>query len=157
MKNSGPLFFDNSTQHPKYILKKSGDSDEQMMFLTGKTIHRSSPGKPEMSLHPNKNSYNIIFLFSHGEYSLQIELNNYVLKPNDLVVIPECVRNNFSPLIENCGNCIYFKTEYLFPIFKISSIGDILPFKVIDAKYVFTLTSHQSKFIKVLFAEINHA
>jgi len=157
MKNSAPLFFDNPVKNPKYISKKTDDSDGQMMFLTGKSLYRDSSGKPEIHIPLNMNSYNTIFLFSHGEYSLQIGLNHYELKPNDLVVIPERVRNNFSSPTENCGHCIYFRTEYLFPIFKISNIGDILPFMVNDAKYVLGLTSCQSKFIKVLFAEINQA
>ena len=127
-----------------------------MMFLTGKSKNKVSTGKPEMCISLNKTPFNTIFLFTHGECSLQIGLNNYVLKPNDLVVIPEHVPNHSSSLIENCGYCIHFKTEYLLPFLKISSIGDILPYIVNDTKYVLTLTSCQSKFIKVLFGEIYH-
>jgi AraC family transcriptional regulator, transcriptional activator of pobA len=156
MVNSEPIFFDKPAQYPTHIVKRNSHGDEEMMFITDKSKNKVSTGEPEMCISLNKNSFNTIFLFTHGECNLHIGLNNYVLKPNDLVVIPEHVPNYSSSMIENWGYGIHFKTEYLLPFLKISSIGDILPHMVNDTKYVLALTSCQRKFIKVLFEEIYH-
>jgi len=152
MINSEPIFFDNLAYYPQLILKRNGYSDEEMMFLTGKSKNKART-KNQRCITLNKNPFNTIFLFTHGECNLQIGLQSYVLKPNDLVVIPEHVVYHFSCMMEDCGYCIHFKTEYLLPFLKISRIEDILPFTS-DAKYVLTLTSDQAKSIEVLFEEI---
>jgi AraC family transcriptional activator of pobA len=153
MLNSEPIFFDDLAYYPQLILKRTRYSDEEMMFLTGKSKNKARTRNPEKCIPLNKNPFNTIFLFTHGQCSIQIGLNNYALKPNDLVVIPEHVVCHSSCLIENCGYCIHFKTEYLLPFLKISRIEDILPFTS-DAKYVLMLTLDQGKSIESLFEEI---
>jgi len=156
MINSKSLFFKNPAQYSESILRRNRLSDEEMMFITAKPKNKVSTSEAKIGIPQNKNPYNTIFLFTHGECRLKIGLSEYVLKPNDLVIIPEYVPNESSSLIEDVGYCVHFKTEYLLPFLKTGSIGDMLPLWVNDTKYVVALTSSQIKFIKALFKEIYH-
>ena len=153
MLNSESIFFDNIAYYPQLVLKRNGYSDGELMFPTGKSKNKVRSGKSRSRISLNNNPFNTIFLFKYGECNIQVGLQRYVLKPNDLVVVPEHVTYHSSCLIEDCSYCIHFKTEYLLPFLKISRIEDILPFTS-DAKYVLTLTPEQSKSIEVLFEEI---
>jgi AraC-like DNA-binding protein len=154
MINLKPLIFENPVLYSEHAFKRNRFTDEEMMFITGKSKNKDSPCKPKMCIALNKNRYNTIFLFTHGECSLKIGLRDYVLKPNDLVVIPEHVPNHSSSLMEDVGYSIHFKTEYLLPFLKTGCIGDILPLSVNDTKYVVTLNSSQIKVIKALFRDL---
>lgn len=156
MINLKPIIFEDPVLYSEPTFKRNRFSDEEMMFITGKPKSQDSPSKPKMCIALNKNPYNTIFLFTHGECSLKIGLHDYVLKPNDLVIIPELVPNHSSSLIEDVGYCVHFKTEYLLPFLKTGCIGDILPLSINDTKYVVTLTSSQIKVIKALFRDLYH-
>jgi AraC family transcriptional activator of pobA len=156
MINLKPVIFENPALYSERTFRTNRFSDEEMIFITGKSGNKDSSGIPEMCIALNKNPYNTIFLVTHGECSLKIGLSDYVLKPNDLVIIPEHVPNHSSSLIEDVGYCVHFKTEYLLPFLKTGCIGDILPLSVNDTKYVVTLTSSQIKFIKALFRDLYH-
>lgn len=126
------------------------------MFLTGKSKKRVLTKKTGKCVSLNKNLFNTIFLFTHGECTIQIGCKNYNLKSYDLVVIPEGVAYHFLELMENYGYCLHFKTEYLLPFLKISRIEDVLPFisHTDNAKYILSLTTDQAKSFEVIFEEI---
>lgn len=156
MINLKPVNFENPAPYSEHIFKRNGFCDEEMMFITVKSKNKDSSVKPKICIALDKNPYNTIFLFTHGECNLKIGLRDYVLKPNDLVIIPEHVPNHSSSLMEDVGYCVHFKTEYLLPFLKTGCIGDILPLSVNDTKYVVTLNSSQIKVIKALFRDLYH-
>ncbi len=155
MGNLNIIFVNHLPPNQKLVSIGARYSDKNMMILTGKQESNFYTEKSQINVCLNKNSFNTIFLFTAPEGHLKIGLNKYVLKSNDLVIIPEQTLNHSSQLIENKGYCIHFKTEYLLPFFEINRIEDILPFAENETKYVTSLTSDQSKVIKVLFEEIN--
>jgi AraC family transcriptional regulator, transcriptional activator of pobA len=123
------------------------------MFLTGMS-QRAEMENTEEHISLNTDLFNTIFLFTHGEEcSIQIGFKNHVLKPNDLVIIPEHVVYHTSCLIENHGYIIHFKREYLLSFSKIR-IEDILPFTLNGSKYVLPISTDQANSIKVLFEKI---
>lgn len=156
MLNSEPVSYNHLDYYPQLILKRNRYSEEEILFLTGKSKSKVASRKKRKLNSLNKNPFNTIFLFTHGECNLQIGLCNHALKPNDLVVIPENVVYHTSCLIENYGYCIHFKSEYLLPFLRISSIKDILPFTLDDSKHILALTADHADTIKILFEKIYH-
>jgi hypothetical protein len=151
MLNSEPISFNDLAYYPQLILKRNRYSEEEIMFLTGNSKSKAPSKKNRECVTLNKNPFNTIFLFTHGECNLQIGLINHALKPNDLAIIPEHVVYHTSRLIEDHGYCVHFKTEYLLPFLKISGIEDILLFTLDDSKYVLSLTADQASTRKLLF------
>ena len=80
MINLKPMIFENPALYSEHTFKRNRFSDEEMMFITGKSKNKDSSSKPKMCIALNKNRYNTIFLFTHGECSLKIGLRDYVLK-----------------------------------------------------------------------------
>jgi len=124
------------------------------MFFISKSKNKARRKEYQEWITLNKNPFNTIFLFTHGECNIQIGLNYHSLKANDLVIIPQHIVYSTSCSIENHGYCIHFKTEYVLPFLKISSIEDILPFTLDDSKYIISLTAEQANAAKDLFEKI---
>jgi len=154
MLNSEPISFNDLAYYPQLILKRNKYSEEEILFLTGNSKNKTLSRTKGKLISLNKNPFNTIFLFTKGKCNIQIGLDNHALKLNDLIVIPENVAYHTSSLIENYGYCVHFKTEYLLPFLKISSIEDVLPLATKDSKYVVPLSAEQANIITTLFEEI---
>src|SRR3954451_673073 len=151
MLNTEPIYFNDPVYYPQLIIKKSRYSKEEIMLFVSKSKDKARAKEYQDWITLNKNPFNTIFLFTHGQCTIQIGPKNYSLKPNHLVIIPQHIVYSTSCSIEHYDYSLHFKTEYVLPFLKIGSLEDVLPFTIDDSKYITSLTADQAKSTKILF------
>src|SRR5258706_11723381 len=101
------LMMDSVAAYEKIINKQFMDMGGMVMPGTLEDKHKNVD--PVKGIPLMRRNFNTIFLFLSGEHSMEIGLNECMLKPGDLVVVPEHVANS-SRIIRNCtGYCVHFK------------------------------------------------
>ena len=74
-----------------------------------------------------RRQFHLMYLLLSGEHDVKLGAEHTVLKPNDMVIVPEHSLYA-SDHIKDCkGLCIHFKTEFVQP-FLTRSIGEEFPF-----------------------------
>jgi AraC family transcriptional regulator, transcriptional activator of pobA len=105
-------------------------------------------GIPLMRRH-----FSSVFLLLSGELSQEIGLTETMVKPNDLVVIPQDIVSS-SRVVRNCkGYCVHFETEFLRPMVA-ASITDEFPYFDLLSPHIVNLSDEQSAEIQSVFQQM---
>src|SRR5437867_2750132 len=99
----------------------------QGMVMPGTLEEKHQHVDPVTGIPLMRRHFNTLFLLLSGELSQEIGLTEVMLKPNDLVVIPEDIVSS-SRIVRNCtGYCVHFVTEFMRPLVA-GGIAEDFPF-----------------------------
>jgi AraC family transcriptional regulator, transcriptional activator of pobA len=124
--------------------------DIHMMVMPGtlEDKHKNCSSIPAL-----RRQFNLIYIFLSGEHDVKLGADHTVLKPNDLVIVPEHTLYA-SDHIQDCkGFCIHFKTEFIQPLLH-KSITEEFPFFHFDTEHIFNLIQEECDLIQQSFKDI---
>ncbi len=147
------LIIENLALYEKLINRDPTPYDINLMVMPGTLEEKHKNVDPEKGNPSLRRQFNLVFLFLEGEHDLQLGVDYYWLKPNDLVIVPENIVTG-SPHLKNCvGYCIHFKTEFLQPLLN-GPIAGQFPFFDPEAEHILNLAPDDSKLIQQSFRDI---
>lgn len=130
--------------------------DPNMMAMAGSLEANHKEIDAQNDIKALRRKFNVIFIFLGGGQDIQIGLDFFWLKPNDLVIVPENMVST-SPCIRECrGFFIYFKTEFLEPVLN-GNLSDQFTFFDALATHIIHLNAEEGKLIQNAFLNIIQA
>jgi len=123
------------------------------MVMPGSLRDKHKNIDPEAGIPPLRRKFNVIYIFLQGIHDVYLGSEYRLLKPNDLVIVPENMVYA-SRILKGCsGYCIHFKTEFIQP-FLSGSLTEQFPFFDLEAEHILHVSDDESKVIQKAFREI---
>lgn len=153
MVNTEILTIENLCKYEHLVNKDDDACDINMMIMPGTLEDKHKNIDPAKGIPAVRRHFNLVFLFLGGEHDLHLGADYRMLKPNDLIIVPENMVAA-SPIIKNCsGYCTHFKTDFLKPLLA-NSLSEDFPYFDLEAEHVINLTDEQSALIVQCFKDI---
>ncbi len=133
------------------LINRANESyDINMMVMPGtlQDKHKNCETIPAL-----RRQFNLVYLLLAGEHDVKLGADHLLLKPNDLVIVPENMLYA-SDHIKNCkGFCIHFKSEFLKSQLA-QPLTEVFPYFDFDAPHIVNLTESESEMVQVSFRNI---
>ncbi|HYM20722.1 MAG TPA: helix-turn-helix domain-containing protein [Candidatus Kapabacteria bacterium] len=147
------LTIENLCKFEHLINRNDCACDINMLIMPGTLEDKHKNVDPVKGIPAVRRQFNLVFLFLGGEEDLYLGADYRMLKPNDLVIVPENVVAA-SPIIRHCkGYCIHFRTDFLKPLLS-ASLSEDFPYFDLEAEHVINLSDDQSGPIQQCFKDI---
>ncbi len=124
--------------------------DLNMMVMPGtlEDKHKNCETIPAL-----RRQFHLIYLLLGGEHDVKLGADQTMLKPNDLVIVPENMLYA-SDHIKGCkGYCIHFKTEFLQPLLT-KPLSEEFRYFNFDAVHIINIDNAESQIISQSFKDI---
>jgi|SRR5947209_3071385 len=147
------LTIENLCKYEHLIAKDPKSCDINLMVMPGTLEDKHKNIDAAKGIPAVRRHFNLLFLFLNGEHDLYLGADHLVLKPNDLVIVPENMVMA-APIVRNCkGYCIHVRTDFLKPMLS-ASLSEDFPYFDLEADHILSLTQQQSELVGQCFRDI---
>jgi AraC-like DNA-binding protein len=124
-----------------------------MMVMPGTLEDKHKNVDPVKGIPAVRRQFNLVFLFLGGEHDIYLGADHRMLKPNDLVIVPENMVMA-APIIRHCsGYCVHVRTDFLKPLLS-SNLSQDFPYFDLEAEHIINVSDEQSVLIQQCFKDI---
>ena len=147
------LTLENLCKYEHLIGRSDCPCDINMMVMPGTLEEKHKKVDPVKGVPAVRRQFNLVFLFTGGEHNLYLGADYRLLKPNDLIIVPENVVMA-APIIRNCtGYCIHFRTDFIAPLLA-GSLSEDFRYFDLEADHIINVSDEQRELISQCFRDI---
>jgi len=151
--NNDILEMENLASCEKVINRECPLHDINFMVMPGILQDKHKNVDPEKGIPTSRRRFNLIYIILDGVHDVYLGADYHLLRPNDLVIVPENMVYA-SKNVRNCtGYCLHFRTEFLPPLLY-GTLAEQFPFFDLEANHIIHVAPQESLVIQKTFCDI---
>ena len=153
MREKDILLIKDLAAFEKLVNRDGRPYDINMMVMPGTLEDKHKNVDPEKGIPALRRQFNLIYLLLGGEHDVQLGAERRMLKPNDLVIVPENMVYASAHIHQCTGYCIHFRTEFMQPLLS-GPLGTEFPYFDLEAEHIINVSDEESALLQQAFRDI---